>query len=321
MDLIYTDESHVDQGYLPTYNFDCENSPDLRDFVLTVPRSAVSILKPGCYVYADEDTEFGGMITRMTAEPDGALQFYGKTWRAMLEMQVVRPPSGQAYRTYSRQSISAIMRSILVLYHLDHIFEVQDTNESINYTFDRYCTVLSGFEKLMRNNGYRLRCYYNSERHKVVLSARAPQDLSASDYSSYKVKFKLEKDFYPVNHLICLGRGELTDRDVCDLYLQADGTVGTRQVFTGADEVVGVYEYSNAEDSSQLQAEGIKKLLELQQHTAITVSLKDLTVSLGDTVSGTEEITGTTVTKAIVGKILNMTPRGYQISYKTGDVQ
>ena len=61
---------------------------------------------------------------------------------------------------------------------------------------------------------------------------------------------------------MCLGKGELAQRTVIDLYADESGNVSKTQSMFGIDEVERAYDYSSAEDAD-LEQEGIKRLKEL----------------------------------------------------------
>jgi hypothetical protein len=320
MDLIYTDENAVEQGYLTGYDLDMENGEE-NDFELITGREAWNYLRAGCYIYAESETEFGGKITRVAIDTNTeTLKYYGLTWRGLLATRIIMPPSGQAYRLYTlsnNKSISDIMSDILTLTGFSDLFEVAETSGAVAYQFSRYVSVLDGFIGLCASNGRTLKCAYNPATQKIRLSAVLPVDYSSDDYSSYQFSFRIVKDYYPVNHIIALGSGELTARQVYHCYLQSDGTVGESAYYDV--DVAEVYDYPNAESLDELKAGAKKRLLELQNTTKLEIALQDIDLQIGDTVSGTEELTGIVVTKTISGKILKMSATDYQISYKTGE--
>lgn len=325
MDLIYTDaEQHLDKGILGRYALDLEISDSLTDFVLTVPRTAYKYLRKGAYIYCDKDTEFGGIITKMQLDTTSStVEYYGLIWRGLLDAKIIEPPTGSSYleyTTYNGKTASDIMSDVLTRCGLTDLFTVMPTAGTVAFKFDRYCTVLEGLDKLARSIGKRLKCAYSPSQRKVVLSCREPQNYSSTDYSSDQFNFVISTDDYPVNHVIALGKGELADRAVRHVYLDADGKPSTRKHYTGMQEHTVIYDYSNAEDESELFNGAVEKLMELQAGTSVEIDLVDLTVDIGDTIKATEEETGITVTKEVLGKILTMTDTSFHISYKTGDV-
>ena len=81
-----------------------------------------------------------------------------------------------------------------------------------------------------------------------------------TDYSSeYEydsdsdIDFKVKICRNGVNHLICLGKGELKDRMVIHLYVDSAGNVGQTQYYKGIDEVEAVYDSSGAEQDDLLK--------------------------------------------------------------------
>ena len=110
-----------------------------------------------------------------------------------------------------------------------------------------------------------------------------------------------------MNHLICLGSGELKDRTVIHLYVQADGSIGKTQYYTGIDEVAEVYENTNAE-AEDLEEGGRDRLEKLigKQTFKMDVSSLGMEVDIGDIIGGRDYITGIYVKKPVTGKSGNI---------------
>ena len=62
-----------------------------------------------------------------------------------------------------------------------------------------------------------------------------------------RVDFTTRDNQRGINHLICLGRGELADRLVIHLYLQPDGSIVDTIYYTGVEERTAVFDFSSAE--------------------------------------------------------------------------
>ena len=121
-----------------------------------------------------------------------------------------------------------------------------------------------------------------------------------------------------MNHLICLGEGELKDRVVEHLYVQADGSIGTTPYYTGVDEITDVYDFPGA-DSATLIEYAEQQLPGLENRVTFSMKLErlDLDVEIGDIVGGRDYITGITMAKPIVGKIWTVKRNGTEkIEYK-----
>lgn len=324
MDLIYTNIAGEEQGVLHSFSLDCEISAEQLDFVLRVPRAAAAYLKPGALVYCDEDTEFGGLLTRIGVDSaSDTLEYYGLTWRGILAKKIIRPESGQAYRSYTlsdQKTASAIVTELLQASELDTLYQIASTSDYVAFQFDRYCTLLDGIEKLLRKSGKRLQCSYAPAQGRVLISARTPRVIDPADYPDGSVHLKLTKDYYPTTHVIGLGRGELASRDVYDVYLSDGGNPVTTRHYTGLEDMQEVYDYSNAESTAELQKGSAARLLEAQKNTGVELEIKDVSVTIGDVVQGTEPLTGESIEKEITGKILNMTEHDHTITFTTGDL-
>jgi len=317
--LIYTDDKYSDVGYLSGFSLDCENG-DENSFDLEMSLSKAAMLSSGCLIYSEADSEFGGIVTKRFVNTDSKkIVFKGHTWRGILSTKIVVPPVGEAFRKYENKSTSYIMNDILQLTGLNELFIAADTSNSMTYTFHRFTDVLSGFVHMLRTLMLKMRCVYDNISQKVVISAQETKDHSSDDFSSHHFGFSVQKDDFPVNHLMGLGRGELLEREIYSLYLQEDGSIAETQHYTGFEENAATYEYVNYETTDEFHTAVRKRLIELQNSTSLEISLRDMSVDIGDTVSGTEEITGITVTKSIRSKILKMTDTEYAIDYRTGD--
>ena len=107
-----------------------------------------------------------------------------------------------------------------------------------------------------------------------------------------------------VNHLICLGKGELQDRQVIDLYVGQNGSIGTTQYYTGIQEIAEIYEDTSSE-SDELEEKGREKLQELMNSTSFSMDVEALgmEVEIGDIIGGRDYTTGMYAAKPIAKKI------------------
>ena len=99
---------------------------------------------------------------------------------------------------------------------------------------------------------------------KVHLSAVPLVDYSQDEeWDSDQMNFQISSNERPVNHLICLGKGDLSERMVRHLYMDARGNISETQTFFGVDEVTETYDYSNVESEEELITGGTQRLQEL----------------------------------------------------------
>ena len=263
-------------------------------------------------VFYIKNTEFGGIIGRkkVNTEQD-TISLYGRTWRGKLDKKVIRPPVGQDYRKVSGELNSVL--NTLVTEAFDDYFVVSrnDTGMSVtNFQFDRYCTLLAGITKMLKSVGYKLHIeYVQQERGQpgyVELSAVPIVDYSEQIELSQdsRLNFTFDETKNGVNHLVCLGKGELQDRQVIDLYVGQNGSIGTTQYYTGIQEIAETYEDTSSE-SDELEEKGREKLQELMNSTSFSMDVEalDMEVEIGDIIGGRDYTTGMYAAKPIAKKI------------------
>ena len=276
-------------------------------------------------VFYIKETEYGGIIGEVdTNTAEDTISLLGMTWRGMLDKKIICPPSGSDYKTVSGE-LNLVLND-LVAEHFDDYFVVLqvDTGVSVtNYQFDRYCTLLSGINKMLKSVGYRLQIrYIQQERGQpgyIELSAVPIVDYSEqielSQDSQLNFTFKNRRN--GVNHLICLGKGELQDRQVIDLYVQEDGSIGSEQYYTGVREVAATYEDTSSE-TDELEEKGREKLQELMNSTSFGMDVETLNmdVAIGDIIGGRDYLTGLYAKKPITKKIYKVEDGKSSLEYE-----
>lgn len=270
-------------------------------------------------------TEYGGIIGEINTDTSlDTISILGRTWRGKLDKKIIVPPAGQDYATASGE-LNQILRKLITGQFGDY-FVVSQTDTGINiasYQFDRYCTLLSGITKMLKSVEHKLHIeYVQQERGQpgyVELSAVPIVDYSAEIELSQdsQLNFSFKNNRNGVNHLICLGKGELQDRQVVDLYVQKDGSIGTMQYYTGIQEVAEVYEDTSSE-SAELKEKGTEKLQELMNSTAFSMDVETLgiDVEIGDIVGGRDYLTGLYAKKPIKEKIYKVTGGKESLEYE-----
>lgn len=263
-------------------------------------------------VFYVKDTEYGGIIGEVdTSTAEDTISLLGRTWRGMLDKKIIRPPTGQDYKKVSGE-LNAVLGELITEQFDDYFVVSQDdTGVSLtNYQFDRYCTLLAGINKMLKSVGYRLKIrYVQQERGQpgyVELSAVPIVDYSEQIELSQdsQLNFTFKNCRNGVNHLICLGKGELQDRQVIDLYVQEDGSIGSEPFYTGIQEIAETYEDTSSE-TDELEEKGREKLLELMNSTSFSMDVESLNmdVEIGDIIGGRDYLTGLYAKKPIVKKI------------------
>jgi len=317
MDLIYErtrENGAVDSGYLCRFSADfdittnTENPTNDFEITMKLPKSPNDLYWTengiSTIVYV-EGTEFGGEIKGADINiRDNTITYTGRTWRGTLSQYIIEPPSGQDYLI-----VSGNLADSLRLLPMNPIIDVQNTEYSGNsYQFDRYIPTFEGIDGLLTAAQENLRTILVYDDGSVKLSIVEARDLTnlieiSQDYND-KVSLSIKRDHNTPKHLICLGRGELHDRQVVHLYADENWNVSTTPI-AGAYPV-DTYDYSS---SDALEADGRKQYAKLiADHEQIDVSIDNLDIQLSDIIAAKDFLTGETVTAeitSIVWKCIN----------------
>jgi hypothetical protein len=299
---------------------------ETQDFELTIPAGAWDP-----QLFADEnrifvtDEEFGGIIGgKKTDTADGTIILKGRSWRGTLSKKIIEPPAGEDYKIVSGE-LNYILRTLITAAGLGKLITVPEGSTETTVTgfqFDRYITLLEGIDKLLASKDHRLQIDYI--RQELAPGYVQMQAVPITDYSDQvelsqnnRLQFTFEETKNGVNHLICLGKGELKDRVVQHLYIQKNGAVGTTKYYTGLQEVVEVYDFSSAE-SEELTEKGTEKLLELtnQKQFTMDITKTDINMQIGDIIGGRDYITGMSIKKPIINKIYTLQNGRAGIEYR-----
>ena len=321
MDLIYMDTNHNDVGVLKDYTFDLAFGSDENDFELTVDPDH-HCCEPNCFVYI-EGTEYGGIIDRVHINTkDDRLSYSGRTWHGILASKIIEPDKGQAYLMYVGEA-NGIISDILDRIGLSELFEVPHFTSGLyvnDYAFDRYTDAYSGLTKMVEGVSGKL--HFSFKNGKVILSATPLVDYSQDEqFSDDQIEMDIEKAYNTVNHLICLGSGELAARQVIHLYKDANGNITEKQTFTGLQEVTATYDYPNAKDADELKSGGIDRFKEFTNGNKVKLNFEaeQDTYDIGDKVGAKETKTGTVATERINKKIVTINQGMVNIQYKVGE--
>ena len=318
MDLIYTDENHIDQGILTAYAFDLSFGADENDFEMTLGANEPALLD-GSFAYI-EGTEYGGVIDGIKASTNSnAVTYKGRTWHGILNSKVIEPDAGEAYLIVSGDA-NELLAMLIDRLGLTGLFVAAEELSGINipeYKFRRYCKGYDGIRDMLGDNGAKLKIEWVSRA--VQLSAVPVVDYTDAPADSDTAFLHVEKYSKKVNHLICLGQGNLTDREVIHLYVDQFGNIGDEQYYFGLDEITDTYENTNSED---LRQDGIANFKSLRNNDKAEISLKEanaIPYDIGDIVGASEIRTGITVAAIVTQKIIKIKNGVISTEYKTGE--
>lgn len=317
MDLIYTNAKRVDQGIFSAYALDMSYGADENDFELILGANE-PMLETNAVIYM-ENTEYGGMIGGLKTNTNGeTITYFGRTWHGILNSKIIEPNAGEDYLIVSGDA-NEVLAFMVARLGLTELFVAGEKLSGIvipKYKFHRYCKGYDGLSDMLADNGAKLRIVW--EKRRVVLSAEPIVDYSENPVDDDVAVLSVESHSAKVNHLVCLGKGDLAAREVIHLYVDQFGRIGDVQHYTGLAEIADTYENSNSED---LRSDGIKHLTELRNTDTAEINLSEmegLIYDIGDIVGATEYRSGVNVAEAVTQKIVKINNGVVSTEYKTG---
>lgn len=252
------------------------------------------------------NTEYGGLYKKTeVVSKYGTVAAGGYTWRGLMHRKVIEPPAGADYATDSGELNDIIGARVSAAFPHLMVGVSTSTEVTVNYQYKRYCTLYDGLKDMLASVGYRMRLRYDQEIAKVVVDAVPIVDYSSEiEYSSdMNANYRMTLDYMGINHLICLGAGELRDRVVIHLYVDRNGVISTTQSLFDEDEIVGIYDYKGAE-YDELMKSGIEQLERDINRSKFSIDLDTVKeVAIGDIVGSRDYTTGYTVKAPIVTKV------------------
>lgn len=266
MDLIYADENGIEIGIIPDYKFDIAFGNEENNFELTLDM-AFHCCKKGYYVYI-EDTEYGGIVDKIKVDTNAQTVVYeGRSWHGIIEKKIIEPPQGQNYKIVSGEA-NGILKNLIVDLSLGDLFIASEAKSAIDifYQFSRYTSAYTGILNMLIVHDGKLKITHTNG--KVLLEAVPLYNYSNDEeWNAEQLNFTIVKDYGTVNHLICLGSGDLRKRHVIHLFTDKNKGIRpyaitdtplsdsdyildeSQQIIKGIDEVTEVYDYSNAQDT------------------------------------------------------------------------
>lgn len=297
------------------------------EFTLAKTNSIDYELGYGCWIYS-EGTEFGGRFEfkQSTTNEDEVL-WSGTTFRGFMEQDIVVPQGN--YRTISGEA-NSIIRTILSENNSSGIlYTVPEVDSGItftNYQFPRYWNKLKCLKQMLATQNHKLQIsvFRGGIGVPFIVQCEAVPivDFSTSlEFSQdNRVNLTISENRGGVNHLICLGDGELSARLRVDLYILKNGTIKQVNVssggvapsgrYTGIDEKIAVYPYSSvegettAEKTKNLAQSGLERLAELSGGKSVTIepseeSTDEYDLRIGDIIGAKDFESGISASEPI----------------------
>lgn len=321
MDLIYTNALREDRGVLLAHSLDLSFGTDENenDFEIVLGKTE-PLLEDGAIIYI-EGTEYGGIVDGMrSASTDEVRTHIGRTWHGILNDKVICPDPGADYFIVDGEA-HALIDELIQRLGLGELFRARAASSGINisrYQFARYVRAYDGIRAMLSSASAKLKMAWVGDA--LELYAEPIVDYTDHPVDGDEAALTVERYGSKVNHLICLGSGNLAERMVLHLYVDQNGRVGTTQHYTGLEEIAEIYDYANAESEEELREYGEKQLADLRNRDKVELTAYEgsgLEYDIGDIIGGTDTTTGNTASAIVTQKIVNINNGAVRINYKT----
>ncbi len=325
MELIHADHNLIEkQSLTDFYQWDLvaglSNEYEDNDFELSIPVKIWDECKieKGHFLY-EPGAEWGGRV-ELIHHVDNMIKLGGPTWRGLLARKIIKPLPGQAYKVINQVDANIAIGSLIGESFGELIKSTTDlAGVNVSGQF-RYTNLLKAIHTMLAQYGLRLNVEFNG---RVFLSAQPIQDLSdeeelSQDYAAPIESKQDESQAY--NHVIALGQGEMTARQVLEFYRDKSGNISTTPLPAGFDDKQIVLDFPNAESIEELEQSAREKLIETAPIQEISIDLSESQgLQLGDLVGGRDRVTGLTIVRPVSQIIRRVDGTGESIEYKVGD--
>ena len=301
--------------------YDFEVGDEENSYLITCNSAEWETIEDGSRIYIP-NTEYGGLFKRLEVDTKkGTVAAGGYTWRGMLQNKIIIPPSGQDYATDSGELNAVIGARVSAAFPGLFVGSSTPTGVTVSYRYNRYVTLYDGLKAMLKSVGYKMQISYDQEAARVVVEAVPITDYSNQiEYSSdMNADYTMNMEATGINHLICLGQGELKNRTVVHLYVDGNGNISQTQTFFGVDEIVSVYDYAGATRDDLIQS-GTEQLAQEVNKNTFKIELEsEKDVAIGDVVGGRDYITGMRMTAPITTKVVTWRNGFETTEYKLSD--
>ena len=320
--VIVADKNGNEIRELVFSSYDFEVGTEENTFLIRILRSEYENIPQGARLYIP-GTEYGGLFRQLdTNTAEDTISPGGMTWRGMMQKKIIEPLAGDDYATDTGEVNAIIKRRVEAAFPGMFVGTDTYTGTTVSsYQYKRYCTLEDGLTDMLKSVGYRLNLSYSQVERAVVVSAVPIVNYSNSIVfsSDQQANYSMHMQADGVNHLICLGQGNLHDRTVYNLYVDKFGNIGTTQYYTGADEIAEVYDYSGAELADLIKG-GKDRLKEVMNKNTFEITIEPETeLAVGDIVGGIDYLSHMKMSAPIAGKIVRWEGGFQTIEYKLED--
>jgi len=320
MDLIYVNTSK-DESILTDYTLDIAFGNDENDFEIKCNINNNVLDYQYLFYVSEEDKEsqYGGIIDSIVVNTkDNTITYGGRSFQGILSSKIIQPDNGQDYYVVSG-NVCNVARSLISRVGLDDLFVVNNSSSKsiVSYQFDRYIDLYTGIKKMAKTLNLKVKMAY-FDGHIYINFNEIVDYSDDEEWDSSQMTLTVSNSKNYVNHLICLGKGELKDREVIHLYRDNNDSIVSTKYYDKLDEICNVYENTSTDTLLEDSTTHFKEIIEDIKNTSIDFDAKEYNYDIGDVVGVRENLTNTFVRREIVKTILKIANGKETITYSIG---
>lgn len=245
MDLVYTDKTKKDIGFLEPIYFDLAFGIDQNNFECQLDISE-HCLQEDSFIYV-EGAEYGGIVDGVKIDTSSdTVTYFGRTWHGILEGKIFTPTKinqkisdVEYYKTFIGDA-NIVLRDIVSLFNLGDLFATSNLESgiNINYKMPAYTSGYQGIVDMLKSSGAKLKMIWKFG--KVELSALPIDVYDDNGINSFEHNFKIERYRNLLNHLII--KGNVEEHGVLRIHLFVDEN-GIIQPYSSVNPPVKTSDY------------------------------------------------------------------------------
>lgn len=313
-----------------------ESKVDQNDFEIqmSVEEWRKSQVLIGDWLYVPE-TEWGGRVEKIE-HISRVMKVTGVNFRYFIGRDIIHPKynvtskkrdaylevhgeANDVLRTIQSNVVSVSSASLVGV-------SSANTDKQISGKF-RYSGLLLSVVEMLDIYGMRLKVAHSYGPASIVMEAESFFDYSEIFNQDFNIEIDSSIDeMEEINFMIGLGRGEPENREAIYMIRKKDGSIeevskDLNQIKLDSVSKQFVLDEPNVETLSQLKEKMYEKFDELKEKRTINLnfSSNDYELNLGDIVGGVDEMTGLSLKKEIIQKVLTLNSKSKKITYKVGD--
>ena len=320
--IVWTNDDLLELG--ACYDFDLElacgigDDPE-NDFSLSLPEDFM--ITPNSVVHVD-GTQWGGIVYERLSDTavNGLLEWRGRTWHGLLYDRVLVPDAGADYN-YAQGTVTECITDLITRLGLTPLYAVGNCPvQSVDYQYKRYPNGWDALIDMLASVDLRPSFSVTREDGTVQVEVGAEEIQTLGEIADGEVAdIELDAVFTTYNHIIGLGKGELSQRDVIHRYANASGVISDTKTITGNAERVLIYDNPSAEHDDLIDG-AIERLEKEQNQSTVKVTLDgDEQAALCDYVIGYDQRINAKVTTQISKLIVNVDSGVMTVSVEAGE--